>query len=114
MVASIAYRITAVVTFPADSAIVPEGELGGVKEVAVAINSIKLGLEIEGHADPSERAPDLQMARAKNVLDLLVKYGVEARRLIPVDKGIGPAPEGVDRNSRVTFNVRHDMYFGCE
>jgi outer membrane protein OmpA-like peptidoglycan-associated protein len=77
-------------------------------------------VEIEGYASKDEARPQaLSEARAKAVYDLLVREGVEAKRLVIVGHGatrpVDPedTAEGRARNRRVTFHIAETSDGAC-
>lgn len=82
-------------------------------EAASVISSRHLTVEVEGHADPAEGDASLARKRAQRVIDLLIQHGVNPKQLILADKGMTGPPEGVERNSRVTFRIRYDLTYLC-
>lgn len=105
------------VGFPPRSASIPEAELAELKSLAESIERRRLLVRVEGHSDPSEGVAGLGIARANSVIDVLVRNGVKARRLIPVDRstvidgGTDAEAAGEMGGPRVSFKVVVDQ---CE
>jgi outer membrane protein OmpA-like peptidoglycan-associated protein len=78
-----------------------------LRAIAEAMHMREFVVDVEGHADPTEKQPGISLRRAKHVRDRLVQLGVEPGRLNVVDHG---ATRPLDRtstkvNARVTFRV---------
>ncbi len=95
--------------FDTNSAVVPDFKMEGVRDTARRIRHWGLVVDVEGHADPSETAPGVSLQRAQNMVDLLIKFGVDPKRLTAVDKGVGPPPPdsaNIKSNAAVSFVTR--------